>query len=168
MIDPQNKATAVGAVDGKAYAIAGGSYRIVISGKETGGAYALIEMMVPPGNGPGPHAHAEMQESFYVLEGEVEVKTEAGNYTATKGSFINIPLGGLVHCFKNQSDKMARLLCTVIPAGLEDLFAEIGQPTEFGVFLPPPPLDDAARQKLMALAKKYNQKFYPPDYLDKI
>ena len=167
MNDPQKNAITVNPGDGLAYAVAGGSYRIVISGKQTSGAYALIEMMVPPGNGPGPHAHAEIQESFYVLEGEVEVKTEAGNYTAVKGSFINIPLGGLVHCFKNQSDKMARLLCTVMPAGLEDLFAEVGEPAVFGVFIPPPPLDDVMKEKLMNLAKKYKQEFYPPDYLDR-
>ncbi|WP_431242248.1 hypothetical protein ACQ9BO_20470 [Flavobacterium sp. P21] len=44
--------------------IAGGNYRIVISGKETNGEYAVIEMSVPPGAGPNPHAHADFTETF--------------------------------------------------------------------------------------------------------
>jgi len=86
--------------DGQGLSVVGDSYRMVITGKETEGAYAVIDMLIPPNGGPGPHAHAKFQEPFHVLEGEVEVKTENGTYTAAEGSFVNIPLGGLVHCFK--------------------------------------------------------------------
>jgi len=85
--------------------VVGDSYRVVITGKETEGAYAVIDMLVPPNGGPGPHAHTAFQESFHVLEGEIEVKTENGTYTAGKGSFVNIPLGGLIHCFKTKQIK---------------------------------------------------------------
>ena len=98
--------------EGRALSVVGDSYRIVISGKQTEGAYAVIEMLIPPGHGPGPHAHPNFQESFYVLDGEVEIKTENGNYTAVKGTFANIPLGGLVHCFKNKTDRVAHLWCS--------------------------------------------------------
>ncbi|MEJ0101987.1 MAG: hypothetical protein WDO19_05240 [Bacteroidota bacterium] len=47
---------------------------------------------------------------------------EGGKYKAIKGSFVNIPLGGKVHCFKNTTDTIAHLLCTVVPAGLDDFF----------------------------------------------
>jgi hypothetical protein len=124
-------------------------------------------MLVPPNGGPGPHAHARIQESFYVLDGEVEVKTEAGTYIAKKGSFINIPTGGLVHCFKNKTDTLARLWCTVMPAGMEDMFAEIGQPVAQGEFLPAPEPSPDLLQKMKAIGEKYGQQFFPPDYLDK-
>jgi quercetin dioxygenase-like cupin family protein len=158
--------TVVGPHEGNGLAIAGNSYRVIISGKQTDGKYALIEMLVPPGGGPAPHAHAGIQESFYVVEGEVDVKSETGNYTAGKGAFVNIPFGGIVHCFHNNTNEVARLLCTVTPAGLEDFFAEIGQPATFGTFLPPPPIDDEVKKKLGAIAEKYGQKIYPPNYLD--
>lgn len=77
----------VGASEGTTLAVVGDSYRTVISGKDTGGAYAVIDMLIPPGGGPGPHAHAHFQESFHVLEGEVEIKSELGTYTASKGGF---------------------------------------------------------------------------------
>jgi len=164
-MDNHVKITATGAADGPSVSMAGGTYRIVITGKETNGMYAVIDMLVPPGGGPGPHAHAEVQESFYVLEGDIEVKTETGTYTATKGSFVNIPLGGLVHCFKNKTNKMAHLLCTVMPAGMENMFLEMGRPVDAGQFLPPQPPDAAMLEKMKRIAEKYGQKLYPPDYL---
>ena len=136
-------------------------------GKTTGGTYAVIEMLVPPGGGPGPHAHAGFQESFHVLEGGVEIKTEAGTYSAEKGTFVNIPLGGLIHCFKNKTDKMARLWCVVVPAGLDAFFEEIGEPAPFGTFVPLPPMTPDLMKKLLAIAEKYGQEIFPPDYLDK-
>jgi quercetin dioxygenase-like cupin family protein len=153
--------------NGNSYAVAGNSYRTIISGKETGGAYAVIDMLVPPGGGPGPHEHAGINETFYVLEGEVEFTTETQKYTAKKGTHINIPLNGPVHMFKNKSGNMARLICTVMPAGMEAMFAEVGQPVANGEFLPaPPPPTPEQLEKLKAVLDKYGQKMYPPNYLD--
>jgi len=150
---------------GQTVSVVGDNYRIIISGEQTQGAYAVIDMLVPPGGGPGPHAHAEIQELFYIVDGELEFKTQAGKYIAKKGSFINIPKGGEVHCFKNISNTMAHLLCTVIPSGLDQFFREIGTPTSAGVFLPPPVLDPAELARLRSAAEKHGQKLYPPDYL---
>lgn len=152
---------------GSHLSILGGTYRIIIPGQKTDGEFAVIDMQIPPGGGPGPHAHASFHESFYVVDGEVEFKTEEGKSIARKGDVINIPKGGAIHCFKNVSNSMAHLLCTVVPAGLDDFFEEIGTPVQAGEFLPAPALDENAVKKLMAVAKKYGQVVYPPDYLDK-
>ena len=150
---------------GQSFSVVGDSYRILISGEQTGGSYAVIDMLVPPGGGPGPHAHKDMQEMFYVVEGEIDFKMEDANYKAKKGSFVNIPLGGAVHCFKNTTDNIVHLLCTVVPAGLDDFFKEIGEPVETGMFLPPPTLSIEELNKLKSLAEKYGQELYPPDFL---
>lgn len=150
---------------GQSLSVVGDTYRILISGEQTGGNYAVIDMLVPPGGGPGPHAHKDVQEMFYVAEGEIDFKMEGGSYVAKKGSFINIPLGGAVHCFKNTTDKIAHLLCTVVPAGLDDFFKEIGKPVETGTFLPPPVLSMEELNKLKSTAEKYGQELYPPDFL---
>jgi len=151
--------------DGKNLSVVGDTYRILISGAETNGAFASIDMLIPPGGGPGPHAHADFQESFYVIEGEIEVKSEFGNYTAAAGSFVSIPKGGVVHCFKNNSEKIAHLLCTVVPAGLETFFEEVGVPVAPGEFLQTE-MDEDRIKELQAIAQKHGQKLYPPDYLD--
>ncbi|KAA6439000.1 cupin domain-containing protein [Dyadobacter flavalbus] len=151
---------------GNSISVVGNTYRILASGKDTDGAFATIEMLVPPGGGPGPHAHAGFEESFYVVDGEVEFTTEAGRYTAVKGSFVNIPKGGMVHCFKNKTQNAARLLCTVVPAGLEQFFEEVGQPVDNGRFLPLPVMDKAYIQHLQQVAERYGQQVFAPDYFD--
>ncbi len=151
---------------GQSLSVVGDTYRILISGKQTDGNYAVIDMLVPPGGGPGPHAHKDMQEMFYVVEGEIDFKMEGGNYKAKKGSFVNIPFDGAVHCFKNTTNDIAHLLCTVVPSGLDAFFEEIGKPVDNGTFLPPPILSTEELKKLKSLAEKYGQELYPPGYLD--
>lgn len=155
----------VGPDAGETLSVAGGTYRILVSGAQTNGAFAVIEMLVPPGGGPGPHAHAQIDESFFVVSGEIEVRSEYGTHTAVTGSFIHIPKGGVVHGFKNKSPENAHLLCTVVPAGLEAFFKEIGQPVISGEFLPPPAMDQEAAARIGKIAEKYGQVLYPPDYL---
>lgn len=166
-MDNINQQLVITAADGgNNFSVAGGIYRVLVGGKQTGGTFAVIDMQVPPGSGPGPHAHSAIRESFYVVEGEVEVKTKEKKYTAKKGDFISIPLGGMVHCFKNRTENMARLICTVLPAGMDEMFEELGTPVAAGGFLPPKPPDEETLKNMKAIAEKYGQELYPPDYLD--
>jgi quercetin dioxygenase-like cupin family protein len=166
MTNTQTTIITVDDQQGDSLSVVGDTYRIMISGKQTGGSYAIIDMLVPPGGGPGPHAHPNMQEAFFVADGEIEFKMEGGSYIAKKGSLVNIPLGGAVHSFKNITDSTAHMLCTVIPAGLDEFFREIGKPVEAGKFLPLHVPGVEELQGLKAIAEKYEQKLYPPNYLD--
>jgi quercetin dioxygenase-like cupin family protein len=155
----------IGNQDGICVSVVGDSYRILVQGKETGNDFAAIDMLIPPGGGPGPHAHAGFQETFYVVEGEIEVRSEAGVYVARKGAYVVIPKGGIVHQFKNTSTHMAHLLCIVVPSGLEQMFIEIGQPVAPDVFLPPPEMTPEVAVKMKNVAEKYGSVIYAPDYL---
>ncbi len=151
---------------GENISVAGDTYRILISGEQTNKNYAVIDMLVPPNGGPGPHSHKDIQEMFYIVEGEIEFKTEEENYKAEKGAFVNIPLGGAVHSFKNKTNSVAHLLCTVVPAGLDEFFKKIGKPVEAGTFLPQQKPGKEEEEKMKSIAEKYGQTLYPPDYLD--
>ena len=167
MNNPISPVLTVDAHAGESLSVVGDTYRMLITGEQNDGAFAVIDMLIPPGGGPpGPHAHANFQESFYVISGEVVVKTKAQTYVARAGSFVSIPKGGVAHDFKNETQAPAHLLCLVVPAGLEKFFQEVGQPVAAGTFLPPPAMDPAAQQRLMATAEKYGQEVFPPDYLD--
>jgi quercetin dioxygenase-like cupin family protein len=157
----------IDAHDGQSYSIAGNTYRIIVSGEQTDGTYAIIDMLVPPGGGPGPHAHKDIEESFYVLEGSVTFRSESQVYIAEKSSYVNIPKGGAVHNFKNESDTMARLLCTVAPAGLEVFFREIGIPIPHNTFLSRKDPDPNELKHLQELAIQYGQEFFPLDYFNR-
>lgn len=151
---------------GEQVGVMGDNYRIVVSGKDTDGQYAIVDMLVPPGGGPTPHSHPNIHETFFVMEGELLYKTEAGHVTVKAGGFVDVPKGGAIHCFKNVSDKNARVLCTVAPAGLEEFFKELGEPVKDGAFLPVPEFTSEFVDKLNKLNEKYGQVSFAPDYLD--
>lgn len=148
--------------EGKKLNIAGGDYRIIVSGEDTSGEYAMIEMTVPPGGGPPPHAHADFEEIFYVVEGEVHFRSESGSFIAQKGATVAIPRGGIIHNFKNKSDQTATLLCTVIPAGLDQIFIESA---EYMALYKGQ--DQKLKEAMASLFEKYGQQLYPPDYWEK-
>ena len=137
-------------------ALVGDVYTILVTGEQTGGRYALIDMFVPPGGGPPPHRH-DFEEMFHVLEGEVELLFRGDGSIARAGATVNIPANA-PHAFKNVADKPARLLCLVSPAGAEQFFLEIGDrvATRTG---PLPALDEGARAERAAKAKRLAPKY---------
>src|SRR5437762_1326657 len=58
-------------------------------------------MMIPPGGGPGPHRH-DFEESFTILEGEIETNFRGRQSVVRAGETINIPANA-PHSFKNVS-----------------------------------------------------------------
>lgn len=151
--------------EGDLLGVAGDNYRVIVGGADTGGSFSVLDMLIPPGGGPVPHAHPDIQEWFYVLDGELEYKTTAGTSSVGRGGFVYVPRGGAIHCFKNRTDKVARVLCVVIPAGLEEFFKEFGVPVKAGEFPPPVTLTPELEARLEELNRKYGQQTYPPDYL---
>ncbi|MCI0462336.1 MAG: cupin domain-containing protein [Gemmataceae bacterium] len=122
-------------------------------GEDTGGAFALIEVLVPPQSGPPPHVHRREDEAFYVLEGEFEVHIDGQRLTAGPGSWVTLAKGSLHH-FKNVSATAAKMLILAMPAGLDQFFLEAGREAtdtspESGALRP----EDT--EKLLAVAPKY-------------
>jgi quercetin dioxygenase-like cupin family protein len=136
--------------------LVGDAYTILLSGRRTAGRFCLIDMHIPPGGGPSPHRH-DFEETFIVLEGEIQATFRGQHSVVHAGQTIHIPANA-PHQFHNASAQPARLLCICSPSGQEDFFAEVGVPVATRT-TPPPPLDDAAqaafRAKAEALAPKY-------------
>jgi quercetin dioxygenase-like cupin family protein len=148
------------AAGGPIVAVSGDVYRFLATGEQTGGKYAIWEAIVPPGGGPPPHVHSREEEGFYVLEGEITFTVHGERQVAGPGTFANMPVG-VPHAFRNESDRPARMLITVAPAGLERMFFEVGQVLPAGsTAAPPPPADEIER--LLAAAPKYGVTLLPP------
>lgn len=146
--------------EGRKIGIVGDVYRFLATGEETDGKYATFEAIVPPGSGPPPHIHSREEESFLVLEGEMTFQLGDERFTAGEGTFLNMPVGSL-HCFKNESDKTARLLISLAPAGLEEMFFEVGTPLADDVTKAPPPSETEIK-KLLKAAPRYGVEIKVP------
>ncbi len=129
------------------------------SGKDTGGAYALTDSVVPPGGGPPPHVHLREDEAFWVLEGELEVTVGETTFGAGAGSFVHLPKG-VPHGYRNVGAGPARFLTLMVPAGLEGFFEEVGKPgTDLSS---PPPFEEEDIDRLLTVAPKYGVEIPPP------
>lgn len=148
--------------EGRAVAVVGDVYRFLATGQDTDGKYATFEAVVSPGGGPPPHIHRREEEAFYVLEGEITFQINGERLVATAGTFANMPVGSL-HSFKNESNKTAKMLISVAPAGLEQMFLEVGQPVEPGATSAPLPTK-ADIEKLLAIAPRYGVEIKVPHH----
>jgi uncharacterized cupin superfamily protein len=97
------------------------------------------------------------EESFTLLEGEIEATSRGEKSVVRAGETINIPANA-PHSFTNASKQTVRLLCLCVPAGQEEFFAQVGVPLATRT-TPSPKLDKAdhaaAMKKAEELAPKY-------------
>jgi quercetin dioxygenase-like cupin family protein len=140
--------------------IVGDTYTLLVTGEATAERFCLIDMHIPPGGGPPPHRH-DFEETFILLEGELEATFRGAKFVVRAGDTVNIP-SNAPHQFHNSSAKPVRLLCICSPAGMERFFLAVG--TRVATRTTPPPTLDAAAQaefkaKCELLAPKYRTEF---------
>jgi quercetin dioxygenase-like cupin family protein len=155
----QNQVRYVPAGTGPAYWGPGNQMTFLITGKETGGAFFLAEMSVPPGGGPPPHIHHREDESFHLLEGTLTIQVGGDTITAAPGDFAFLPRG-IAHSFKNTGDVTAKALVLITPAGLENFFAEVFDPAADRSV--PPPASKELIARSLAAAPRYGLVLLPP------
>jgi quercetin dioxygenase-like cupin family protein len=143
--------------------LVGDTYTILLSGGDTNGRYCLIDMFILPGGGPPPHRH-DFEESFTLLQGEIEATFRGEKSIVCAGETLSIPANA-PHSFKNASDQPARLLCICAPAGQEDFFAEVGVKVATRTTPPPKPSKEEQAlfiKKAEELAPRYRTEFLKP------
>ena len=139
--------------EGRTIAVVGDVYRFLATGENTDGNNAVWEAIVPPGGGPPPHVHSREEEGFYILEGEITLQAGDKQIVATADMFVNMPIG-LPHSFMNESSNPAKMMIMVAPAGLENMFLEVGVPLPDGSTTALPPTQEEIT-KLLKIAPKY-------------
>lgn len=120
-----NRPVHVAAGSGPAYWAMGCMFRFLITSEDAGGSYTTMEATVPPEEGANPHFHADEEEQFYVLDGELTFEVDGRTIEVGTGDFLHVPRG-VVHSFRN-GDRQAKLLATFVPGtGIEWAFLGMG------------------------------------------
>ena len=102
----------------------GSSLVVKATGADTEGAYSLIEAILEPGGiGPLPHKHLDREESFFVLQGQIDFRVGDDVIPAIPGSFLLVPRG-VVHTFTNAGETRAGLVLIHSPS-FEGYFEEL-------------------------------------------
>ena len=102
------------------------SLKFIVTAAETGGRMTVFETTEFPGYKTMWHRHDNCEETFYVLEGVLTVKSGGKTHHAPAGSFVYIARG-TPHGQGNFSDRPVRFITTVTPGGIEALFRERNQ-----------------------------------------
>jgi quercetin dioxygenase-like cupin family protein len=136
--------------------LVGDTYTITVTGDDTAGRFCVIDMHIPPDGGPGPHRH-DFEETFIVLQGEIEATFRGQKSSVRAGDTINIPANA-PHQFHNASSQPVRLICICSPSGEENFFKEIGIPVATRT-TPPPKLDEKQQAEFMEKAKALAPKY---------
>jgi quercetin dioxygenase-like cupin family protein len=97
-----------------------------MSGRETDGAYAVVEFRLEPGRLIPPHAHHREHEVSYVLEGEIGLRIGPEELTAKQGCFV-VKRPQVTHAWWNATASPARVLEVISPAGFERYFRELAE-----------------------------------------
>ena len=71
-----------------------------------------------PGRLLEAHVHADEDDAFYILEGELTFTVEDEVVVAVPGTFVLVP-PGLQHTFANEGDTVVRMVNIHAPAGLD-------------------------------------------------
>lgn len=120
--------------------------KVLVSGEQTGGRFAIIEARERQGAESPRHVHSREDEFIYVLDGCLAFHEHGSRRECRAGSWLYLPRGS-EHAFTVESGE-ARLLVLLTPAGLE---ACLSDPSQAGVLDSEP----QAAERLVALAAVY-------------
>jgi quercetin dioxygenase-like cupin family protein len=126
--------------------------------EQTGGAFGLVEQVLPAGFASPYHVHHAEDEAFYVLEGQITFICGGEKLRGEPGTYVFGPRD-IPHGVRVEGTVPARMLLLVTPGGFERFWQDMGEPAQTFTIPPPGPVD---MEKLMALAPKYNLEILGP------
>jgi quercetin dioxygenase-like cupin family protein len=145
---------------GPDYSLAGNLVSILAGEETTGGAYGMIEAIVPPGVGAPMHIHHREDEGFHILDGELDFQLDGVRIAGVTGSCLHLPRG-VSHGYINRAARPARVICIYAPGGCEGFFVEGGEVVDdVGLAIAAPRPPDAAR--VAAVASRYGLEILDP------
>jgi quercetin dioxygenase-like cupin family protein len=94
-----------------------------LTGGDTNGQYAIFEMIDTAGGEAPLHSHP-WEETFYILEGEIEIQVGNRQQIVSAGAMSHVP-ANTAHRFQVRSP-IARALHIVSPASAAAFYQEVG------------------------------------------
>jgi quercetin dioxygenase-like cupin family protein len=99
---------------------------VLIAGDQTNDSLAVMFDTTPPGGGPPPHIHANEDELFLVVEGQISYSVDGQWTEVGVGGAVYLPKG-IVHCYRNVGTTHSRHWVITCPAGFEKCFARCAE-----------------------------------------
>jgi quercetin dioxygenase-like cupin family protein len=117
--------TALEPGQGRSVSLRGTTVTFKVTSKEADGA-SMVEFDTAPGFDTGTHVHTNLEETFYVVDGELEFELDGEPLHATAGATIFVP-PHVPHRFGNRGEKRARTLIVMSPPTHDRYFDELAE-----------------------------------------
>ena len=148
--------------EGSSFPFAGGTLTIKEDGSRTRGELTVVEIQLPPSAAPPPqHLHHKHEETWYVLEGELEFTVGHDTAHVGAGGWVLIPIG-VPHTFANPGGAPARFLSTMTPGFYLGYFQELAQRIGELHGKGEPPTRETLGRLGAELMPKYHTELCPP------
>ena len=85
----------------------------------------VLEMTLPVGSAPPLHVHDDLDDTWYILEGEMVVRCGDDELVVGAGHWVSMPRG-VPHTFRVVGDREARILLVHDNASFRDLIRDLG------------------------------------------
>jgi quercetin dioxygenase-like cupin family protein len=108
----------------------GGKHTWLATSEETGGAFLMFEFVGEQNKVTPVHFHPGVDETFYMLDGEIELDLGGERRSLSTGGVVVMPRG-VPHAFKVVSPQ-ARMLTLLTPGLGEDFFRLASEPAPEG------------------------------------
>lgn len=131
---------------------------IKAASSQTDQRLGMVDNLLPPGFESPYHVHRAEDESFYILDGDMEFISEGNRFVRGAGSYVFLPRG-IPHGIRVVGTSTARILILVSPGGFENFVREAGEPAG-SLTLPVPSAPDVG--KLVAIAAKHQIEILGP------
>ena len=106
----------------KQYLMADGEYvNVIVNAEQSDGAYVISDGTMEPGSFVPNHYHKWEDQTFHVIEGELEAKIGDQVVIISAGDSIHCPRG-TAHFIKNIGPSTARLLSYMFPGDYAEAF----------------------------------------------
>jgi quercetin dioxygenase-like cupin family protein len=112
--------------EGQSVRVLGDLVCIKLPSAQSAHRMAVVTVEVPPGGEVPPHTHAQEEESYYLLEGEMLVQVGNTKVTIEAGDFVHVP-AGTVHGYQNLSDQPIRFLAWAVGGAIDHFFLEMAE-----------------------------------------
>lgn len=104
----------------------GGIFRWLATAEQTDAGYLMFEDRMERGKVTPLHLHPEVDETFYLLEGEILLHLDGVEHRVGPGGMAMVPRG-MPHAFLVTSET-AKMLCLVTPGVGQEFFFGASEP----------------------------------------
>ncbi|MBV9050226.1 MAG: cupin domain-containing protein [Solirubrobacterales bacterium] len=111
--------------EGDAVSLRGTEVTFKLKSDEAEGA-SLTEWVAAPGFDTGLHVHQRLEETWYVLDGELEFRLGDEVFIAAAGACVFVP-PQVPHAFANRSQALTKFLLMMSPPTHDRYFIELAE-----------------------------------------